>query len=206
MIALERLLEGLRASSPAELVSVVAGVIYGLLAVRQSRLCWIFGGLSSAILVGLAAEARLPMQALLQLAYVAMSFYGWWHWSAAARDGTGTVAAPAIGTWPLRTHLVILVVVALATALLAPLVAGWTRAAWPRLDTAAMLASLLATWRVARMRLENWLYWIVIDAVSLWLYATQGLAFVALLYLVYLGTALYGWFEWRGRWRRQAAA
>lgn len=211
---LERILDGLRATSPAELASVVAGVVYGLLAVRQSRLCWIFGGVSSAILVGLAAEARLPMQALLQVAYVAMSFYGWWHWTAAARAGAepsaravaAPVPGPVIGTWPLRTHLVMLVVIALVTELLAPLVAAWTRAAWPRLDTATMLASLLATWMVARLRLENWLYWIVIDAVSLWLYGSQGLAFVALLYLVYLGTAIYGWFEWRARWRRQGAA
>ncbi len=47
------------------------------------------------------------------------------------------------------------------------------------------------------MRLENWLYWIVIDSISLFLYGAQGLMFVAVLYLAYLVIAVFGWFEWR---------
>ncbi|MCC6170916.1 MAG: nicotinamide mononucleotide transporter [Gammaproteobacteria bacterium] len=198
----ERIAEGLRASSPAELLAVLAGLVYGVLAVRQDRRCWLFGGLSSAILATLAARARLPMQALLQLVYVAMSVYGFRHWGRGVRAASAAMTMP-IGVWPLRVHLAIGLGVAAGTWLLAPAVAAWSAAAWPRLDTATMLASLFATWMVARLRLENWLYWIVIDAVSLYLYAAQGLAFVALLYLVYLLIAVFGWFEWRARWRRQ---
>ena len=182
------------------MVSVAAGIVYGVLAVRQDRRCWLFGGLSSAILAWLAAQARLPMQAALQLVYVAMAVYGWRHWAAEAG------AAPAIGTWPLPRHLAIAAGLGLATLGLAPLVGAWTAAAWPRLDTATMLASLLATWMTARVRLENWLYWIVIDSLSAFLYARQGLPFVALLYAAYLVIAVFGWVEWRRRWRRQLAA
>lgn len=198
---LQQFLDGLRATSGAEAVSVVAGIVYGVLAVRQSRFCWAFGGFSSAILAWLAARSQLPMQALLQVAYVMMSVYGYWHWS---RRPAGEASMP-IGWWPMRVHLAIGVVIALATWLLAPRIAAATQAAWPRLDTATLLASLLATWMVARVRLENWLYWIVIDAVSLFLYGAQGLMFVALLYLVYLVIAVFGWFEWRARLRRQLA-
>lgn len=190
---------GLRSTSLAEVVSVLAGLAYGVLAVRQNRLCWVFGGLSSTILVVLAAQARLPMQSLLQLAYVAMAVYGFRHWS---RQAAATIP---IGRWPLGVHVVILAAILLATAVVSPWIALATQAAWPRLDTATMLASVLATWMVARVRLENWLYWIVIDSVSLFLYAVQGLVFVAVLYLGYLLIAVYGWFEWRTRWRLQQA-
>ena len=61
------------------------------------------------------------------------------------------------------------------------------------------------TWMTARVRLESWLYWIVIDSVSFYLYAAQRLSFVALLYLAYLLIAAFGWFEWRSRLRRQLA-
>jgi len=201
MSLLEQFVEGLRATSAAEAVSVVAGILYGVLAVRQSRWCWAFGGLSSAILAGLAARSQLPMQALLQVAYVVMSVYGYWHWS---RRAAGAASMP-IGWWPLRVHLAIVAAIAIATWMLAPWIALATQAAWPRLDTATLLASLLATWMVARVRLENWLYWIVIDAISLFLYGKQGLMFVAVLYLVYLVIAVFGWFEWRARLHRQAA-
>jgi nicotinamide mononucleotide transporter len=199
MALLQQFLAGLKGTSAAEAVSVLAGLVYGVLAVRQNRLCWLFGGVSSAILAWLAARAQLPMQALLQLAYVAMSVYGFRHWS---RQATSM----PIGWWPWRVHLGIGVAIALATWALAPWIAAATQAAWPRLDTATLLASLLATWMVARVRLENWLYWIVIDAIAMFLYGAQGLMFVAVLYAVYLVIAVFGWFEWRSRLRRQGAA
>lgn len=198
---LQQFVEGLGASSPAETVSVLAGLAYGVLAVRQNRLCWVFGGLSSAILAWLAARSQLPMQSLLQVAYVAMSVYGFVHWS---RQPVGAGSLP-IGWWPWRVHVGIALAIAAVTWWLAPWIAAATQAAWPRLDTATMLASLLATWMVARMRLENWLYWIVIDAIAVFLYGAQGLMFVAVLYAVYLVIAVVGWFEWRARLRLQAA-
>ncbi|MCP5467359.1 MAG: nicotinamide mononucleotide transporter [Sinobacteraceae bacterium] len=208
---LERFLAALRAVGPlAELLSVIAGLIYSLLAVRQDRRCWLFGGLSSTILAGLAVQARLPMQAVLQVVYVVMAIYGFFHWSrSGSRTGEGAAvqgtSAP-IGRWPWPVHLAWVAAIAVGTGLLAPAIAAWTAAAWPRLDTGTMLASLLATWMIARLRLENWLYWIVIDAVSLYLYLQQGLALVASLYAIYLVIALFGWFTWRARWRQQQAA
>jgi nicotinamide mononucleotide transporter len=198
---LQQFVEGLRASSLAETVSVLAGLAYGVLAVRQNRLCWVFGGVSSAILAWLAARSRLPMQSLLQVAYVVMSVYGFLRWS----RQTDGAASLTIRWWPWRVHVGIGFVIALLTWSLAPWIAATTQAAWPRLDTATMLASLLATWMVARMRLENWLYWIVIDAIAVFLYGSQGLMFVAVLYFVYLVIAVFGWFEWRARLRLQSA-
>ncbi|MFO1426200.1 MAG: nicotinamide riboside transporter PnuC [Steroidobacteraceae bacterium] len=196
---LQQVLEGLRASSPAELVSTVFGVVYAVLVVQQRRSCWIWGAISSALLVWLDLRAALPMQALLQAYYVVMAAYGYWHWGRTAGE------TPAITTWPPARHALLLLVIAVATALLAPQVGELTRAAWPRLDTATLLASLLATWMVTRMLLENWLWWIAIDLVSMYLYAAQGLMFIALLYLLYLGIAVTGFVTWRRRLRTATA-
>jgi nicotinamide mononucleotide transporter len=59
---------------------------------------------------------------------------------------------------------------------------------------------------VARLLLENWLYWMVIDCVSIFLYASQGLAFIAILYCVYLLISISGYFSWRSRMRAQRGA
>ncbi len=188
------------ASSPLEWLSLGAGLCYALLAIRRSRWCWAFGALSSGILVWLAWQARLPMQAALQVCYVLLSVWGFRQWSI---GGDGSL--PRISTWPLRAHLALLSIVVLLGLLLAPMVEAKTAAAWPRLDTITMLASLLATWMVTAAKLENWLYWIVIDAVSVFLYAAQQLWFVALLYLLYLGIAISGYATWRRRWREARA-
>lgn len=186
------LLQAWRATSSLEVVALATGLAYAVLAVRRDRRCWLFGGCSSAVLAGLAAGSALPMQSALQLVYVALSVYGFLSWS--AQPGAG--ARSVIGSWPARRHAAALALVAVLSLALAPLLEGLSDAAWPRLDTAATLASLLATWMVARVLLENWLYWIVIDAVLAFLYASQGLVLVALLYVIYLVIAVVGYASW----------
>ena len=106
-----------------EAVNVLAlatGVAYAVLAARRNRLCWIAGAVSSACAVVLAGLNKLPMQAALQVFYVAMSVYGWWSWKRSAGEGELQV-----GVWPLRRHLG----AALVLAALSLVSAYWLRPA-----------------------------------------------------------------------------
>ena len=189
---LTQLLADLRATSLLEGAAVVAGLVYVVLAARRNRWCWLFGGLSSAALAWLASRSALPMQAALHTFYVGMSVYGFHRWSA-ERDAAGQVK---IGWWPWWHHVIAWLAIALATFASAHWLARHTLAAQPLLDAACTWGSLLATWLVARARIENWLYWIVIDAALGVLFATQGLALVALLYFTYLVIAAAGFASW----------
>ncbi|MEP7313197.1 MAG: nicotinamide mononucleotide transporter family protein, partial [Pseudomonadota bacterium] len=71
--------------------------------------------------------------------------------------------------------------------------------------SATTVLSLLATWLVARMNLANWLYWIGIDAVLVFLFAVQGLVFTAALFALYLVLAAAGYFSWRRKYRAQTS-
>ena len=93
----------------------------------------------------------------------------------------------------------------LLAVVIARFLAAETQAAWPQLDASTMVLSLFATWLTAGGKLENWLYWIVVDAVQAWLYAAQGLVFTAFLFLVYLVIAAAGFIEWLKTYRRQTA-
>ena len=181
----------LAATSPAEGVAVLAGLVYVLLTVRRNRWCWLFGGISSLILAVLAARSRLPMQAALQAWYVLMSVYGWLRWSAPS--------ATAVQVWSWPRHAAGSALCLLVSVLAAGWVARGTDAAWPLLDTATTVFSLFATWQVARMVRENWLYWIVIDGVSMVIFAAQGLVLTAALFALYLGVAVVGYRSW---WRQ----
>jgi nicotinamide mononucleotide transporter len=195
------LLTEVRAIGGLEALALLTGIGYAILAVRHSRWCWLSGALSSGLLAVLAAQQRLPMQAIMQAVYVAFAVYGFWSWTAGATNA----AKPAVTTWPLSRHLSALLLVALATLLTAPLLVVYTQAAWPRLDTAVMLGSFLATWMTAASKLENWPYWIVIDLASAVLYSAQGLKLAALLYLIYAVIAVIGWRSWWSRWRASRA-
>jgi nicotinamide mononucleotide transporter len=195
------LLQQFQAVSGLEALALLTGIGYAVLAVRHSRWCWVSGAVSSALLAWLAARQQLPMQAIMQASYVAFSIYGFWSWTRSATSA----ASPRITTWPTRRHLLSLMSIAVACLLAAPWLARYTQAAWPRLDTAIMLASYLATWMTAASKLENWAYWIVIDLSSVLLYGAQGLQLAAVLYVVYAGIAIFGLRSWWLRWRSAPA-
>jgi nicotinamide mononucleotide transporter len=186
----EQVLDGLLKTSPPEAVSVVFGLLYSILAVRRTRWCWVAGGISSGILIVLSWQGRLPMQALLQAYYVGMSVYGFWHWS--REDNAKT----PVTTWPLRSHLIAWAGIVALSVLSSRYLTSQTQAAWPFLDSLVTWGSLLATWLTAQVKLENWLYWIFFDAISIFLYGAQGLMFVALLMTVYLIISAVGFFTW----------
>lgn len=196
---LHRLIEGIRTTHPAEWLAVLTGVVYVLLIMGRRRLGWIFGGTSSLILMVLAARAKLPMNALLQFTYVIAAVYGWWRWS-------GADDRRPIGTWHWRGHAMALAGCLIISLGLSRLPAMAASSAFPFTDSLVACAGLVATWLVARVSLENWLYWIVVDLVSIYLYFSQGLVVASLLYVLYLGIATVGYFHWRARWRQQQAA
>lgn len=196
---IRELLRALALTGPLEIAGVVLGIVYVLLILKRNRLGWIAGGISSAIYVYLAAGARLPMQSTLQAYYVAMAFYGWYSWTAAQQHGQG-----AIVRWPLSRHLIALAAVMLLSVVSAHLLARETHAAWPYLDSLTTWISLLATWMVARMKLENWLYWIIADAITAYLFAAQGHQASAGLFVIYVVIAAVGFREWLQKYRQQA--
>ena len=61
----------------------------------------------------------------------------------------------------------------------------------------------MATWLVARKLVSNWLYWVVIDAVSIYVYAQKHLYFLTLLFMLYTIIALAGYFIWRANYQQQ---
>jgi nicotinamide mononucleotide transporter len=193
------LLRGLARTSPLEDLAVLLGVVYVLLILKRNRLGWIAGGVSSSIYVYLSARAHLPMQSVLQAYYVAMSFYGWYSWTRAQQREQARITR-----WPPRYHLAALAAIVLLSLLTAHWLALETRAAWPYLDSFTSWVSLLATWMVARMKLENWLYWITADTIVAYLFAAQGYLPTAGLYLTYLTIAVFGFRAWLHQYRQQA--
>ena len=187
------LLAGAQALSPWEGAAVLLGIAYLLLAMRESLWCWYAGFASTAIFLVIFWDVRLLMEAGLQLYYLAMSVYGWWHW----RRGAGKDAPLPIRRWHWPQHGVAIGAVVLAAGLSGALLSVHTDAVLPYLDSFTTWGSILTTWMVARKILENWLYWLVIDSVSIYLYLDRELYLTALLFAVYLVIAVFGYMRWR---------
>ena len=143
------------------------------------------------------------MESGLQFYYLAMAVYGWWHWRGGA---TATAQALPVRTWPWHYHVVAIVLVLAASLASGAALTQAGLGRLPYLDSFTTWGAILTTWMVAQKLLENWLYWLVVDGVSLYLYLDRGLHLTALLFVVYLVIVVFGYFQWRRHYREQHAA
>ncbi|MEL7537436.1 MAG: nicotinamide riboside transporter PnuC [Pseudomonadota bacterium] len=194
------------AAAALEWTAVLLAIAYLALAIRQSILCWLCGGTSSAIYAYLTYDAGLSMQALLNLFYVGMAIYGYWQWRGGQR---GDEDLP-VSVWSWRVHRLALSIIAVAAA-------GTT---FVRLnlapdallpvdvfaDSAITFAALWTTFLVTRKELANWAYWFVIDIATIVLLIRQDLETAALPFAVYLVMIPFGYRSWRRSYATQTVA
>ena len=194
-------IELVRGLSPLEAAGVLLGVLYLVLAIRENLWCWPAAFLSSALTIVVMAGARLYSEAALNVFYAAMAVYGWYQWRyGGAKSGERDLR---ISVWPLRTHAV-----AIGGSVASSAVVGWlmsrhTNAAFPYLDAFVTVSSVVTTYMVARKILENWLYWLVVDSLSMYLYWQRELYLYAGLFALYLVLVVIGLVRWHRDWRAQ---
>ena len=198
---LSGLLDQLLATGPLEAVGSIVGLAYLLLAVKRNLLCWLCAFVSTSIYLVLFVRIHLYMHSALQVFYLIMAVVGFIDW----RRGRTESGDVRIRTWTSRQHVIAGVFVVLATVINGYLLTG-TNAVEPYVDSFVTWGSVVTTWMVARRVIENWLYWIVVDGVAAWLYFSQGLLATTLLFVVYLGIVIRGYFVWRRDLAAQRAA
>jgi nicotinamide mononucleotide transporter len=184
-----------------ELTAALLGLACVWLTARQHIACWPVGLLMVTLYAYIFYEAKLYSDALLQVVYIGMQIYGWWAWLYGGRSQT------ALGVTRLSWQQAVIWVVALGfgVLVLGSTMAAKTDAAFPYVDAFATVASLIAQWWLGRKILESWLLWIVVDIVSVGLYFAKSLYPTAILYVIFLGLAAWGWKQWWDAWKRQAA-
>ena len=174
-----------------EIIAVVFGLAYVILAARKNIWCWLMGIIGSIASIYLFVEySKLYSEAILYVYYVATGIIGWVNWKNAEDD-------LKIIRKPVRSHLVFIGFGILFSGLFYLLVANvFTDAAKPLIDSFTTVFSFMATWITIKRWLSNWIYWVVIDAVTTFLYIDRGLDLYACLMVLYTFLAAYAYWEW----------
>lgn len=186
-------------TSQLEIVSVVFGLIYIILAARENIWCWPAAFIGTATAIFLFWDASLLMESALNVYYLLMAIFGWWQWQYGSKQKNEL----SISSWNLRPHLIVIGLITSLTFFSGYLLASNTTAALPYVDSFTTWGAVITTWMVTRKVLENWLYWIAIDAVCVWLYSERGLYLYALLFAAYTVIAIFGYFNWREKYARR---
>lgn len=176
-----------------ETLAVVLGIGYLLLAMLESSLCWYFAFFSTALYVWIFGDVSLYMESALNVYYMAMAIYGWLQWQRGGADKSGV----KIIRWTARQHILGVAIILVASVTSGYLLSSNTAAKLPYLDSFTTWGSIFTTIMVAQKVLENWLYWIVINSVSIYLYIDRGLDQTAAMFFLYLGLATIGFLMWK---------
>ncbi|MDB4120862.1 nicotinamide riboside transporter PnuC [Gammaproteobacteria bacterium] len=175
-----------------EITAVIFAILYLILAVKQNILCWIAGIISSVLYFFIMQKAGLYMEAYLQVFYVVMGIYGWSQWSASNASNPSFI----VNTWSKYQHMIAISIILALSLLSGFLLERYTDAALPFLDALVSWGAVVATYMVAKKLLENWVYWFVIDATSIFLFIERGLWLSAVLFATYLVIIFFGYQSW----------
>jgi nicotinamide mononucleotide transporter len=197
----DAMLQGLMALSGWEVFAALLGVGYILFAARESQWCWPMAFVSTLIYTLLFWEGQLPMQALLNFYYMGMAVYGFMLWRQHKQADNNV----AIHNWPLTYNLAFLLIGGALTAIIGLYLATTQSSQMPYLDAGITVFSVLNTWLMARKVLQNWLYWVFIDAAAIVLYLETGFYATVALFSLYTVLALAGFINWMRLHRLQSA-
>jgi nicotinamide mononucleotide transporter len=175
-----------------EVIAVILAILYLVLAVKQNILCWLAGIISSVLYFFIMRSAGLYMEAYLQIFYVFMGFYGWSQWRIGARTSNNFV----VNTWNKLQHFYALSLILILSAISGFLLKLFTDAALPFFDALVTCGAVVATYMVAKKLLENWIYWLVIDLISILLFISRGLLPTAFLFGIYIVIIFFGYKSW----------
>lgn len=179
-----------------ELTAVVLALAMVFCNIREIHWAWPLAIASSILYFALFWRSKLYGDAALQIFFAVIALWGWFQWLRGRRDD-GSALHPA------RLQARGLAATIVTCALLWPLT-GWFLATYtdtdvPWWDGFPTAVSVVGQFLLGRKYIENWAVWIVVNVVSVGLFAYKGLWPTAALYLVFIALSVVGWRAWRAR-------
>lgn len=182
-----------------ELIGTVFGLISVYYASRANVLTWPTGIFNEIALFALFFQVQLYADMLLQVFFLVVTIFGWYNWRHKTEELPVTRMTPnMVGIYAIALMA--------GTVLMGLTIQQFHRwmpgyfplpATYPFADSFVMMASILATFLLAKKRVETWVLWIVVDIVSVVLYLIKGIYFLSLEYIIFLGLATFGLLQWR---------
>lgn len=197
---LSAMIEQLLALSWVDWVVTVTGIIYVILAAQENIWCWFWGFVSCSLWAYADfAFYQLYADGVLQIFYAAMSAWGYWQWKSQADGGEQL----AISRMSIQEHVQLISLGVIGGVMAGYFLGAYTDAAATYPDAITTVFALLTTYLVIQKKIENWLYWICIDSIYIFIYQSRGAYLFVVIMLIYLVVAAYGWRNWQRKYHAQ---
>lgn len=177
-----------------EIIGVILSLVYLYLSIRQKVGLWFFGIISSFFYTVVFIKSGLYADMSLQVYYIAISIYGWIHW----KKGHISQKEEIPATFMARKDWIIAGIGTIVVYLLYYFIlTRYTDSTVPVTDSIVGALSVVGTWMLAKKFIENWLVWIVADAICVGLYIYKDLYPTSVLNVIYTIMAGVGYWQWK---------
>jgi nicotinamide mononucleotide transporter len=181
--------------SGLEIVAVILSALAVWLTARRHLWCWPIGLVSVLLYARIFLVAKLYSDLLLQLIFAVMQLYGWWQWKRGAPGQDSQHIQPQ--RLPKQGLLIGLLAGVAGSVMLGYVMASFTDAHIPWLDSALTSFSLVAQFWMARKYVANWWLWIAVDIIYVGVYIYKDLNLTAGLYAAFIVLAVIGLRNWQ---------
>ncbi|KAA6333586.1 Thiamine pyrophosphokinase [termite gut metagenome] len=176
-----------------EITGTLIGLLYLWLEYKASIYLWAAGIIMPAIYIFVYYEAGLYADTGINIYYLLAALYGWALW----KRGSGTAEELPITHTPAHVLLPVSLVLIAGFSLIAWLLINYTDSNVPWTDSFITALSIVGMWMLAKKYVEQWLVWMVVDAVSCGLYVYKDLYLTSGLYGFYAVIAVFGYLKWK---------
>ncbi|NNE16432.1 MAG: nicotinamide mononucleotide transporter [Saprospiraceae bacterium] len=182
-----------------EIFAAITGLVYIILLIRENIWCWFFGIISSIAFIFLMYQSQLYSESILYFFYVFVGFYGFYKW----KDRGKNKVVIQRTSW-LNIILLLLSGICLSFGI-GYLFDSHSDAQRPFADATTSVFSVLASFMEAHKWLSAWVFWIIINLVSIWLYFDRSLSIASFLMVIYFLLSIFGFLHWRKKMQLSAA-
>lgn len=180
-----------------EIMAVLFGLAYLFFLIREKQICWLFGIASSMLSIVLFYWNNLYSEAILFVYYVIIGVYGFWLWTTKSANKEPVL----ISKIPGKVFLISMVWGSLGAVSLGWFFSNYSDASSPYLDAVTTAFSFVASYLEVKKYITAWLFWIVINGATIFLYQAKDLNIYTLLTVVYFAFSFFGFWNWRKKYR-----
>ena len=178
-----------------ELIAVFFG-LWSVWSAKKDNI-WVFptGLISTSIYAYLLWQWSLLGDSMINVYYFIMSVYGWYHWT--RKKGETDLFPISITNKKEKVIAVVIFVLTIVFVIGVYLYFNKFTSWYSYLDTLLTAIFFVGMWLMAKRKIENWIFWIVGDLLSIPLYFAKGYTFTGFQYIVFTIIAVYGYLEWK---------
>jgi nicotinamide mononucleotide transporter len=195
----ELLFDQYKTYSTLDITLEIVAVIFGFLSVwysKQNKI-WVFpsGMISTLIFVYLLFKWELLGDMLINGYYFIMSIYGWYIWTRKV-DKTHVNQISTTTFKEKKISIVLFIAALLFVFIIYQKFDKWT--SWVAyIDTITTAIFFVGMWLMAKRKIENWIFWIIGDLISVPLYLYKGFTFTSFQYFGFTFIAIFGYLAWK---------